>query len=218
MQADLPESYYLDNVITLFDHVESVYGDILEADYLSFIRSFRSLPEGSKRLYIRLLNRSQEWFRLSKLDYPEIPNLPRAAENLQHSELLNIDQDLHPGTIIRLFSKHELLTIHPRGKALKNLSREALDQHLIEQPDNNFIDQLIASDHFLKVEQKHIYLLFQMLFFGNLNQSMTDFVLRDLGLYQYEAYTIDTDHRPFDNKREIEIYWLLHQIEQLADS
>ncbi len=217
MRTDLPESYYLDNVITLFDHVESVYGDILEADYLNFLKRFRGLPEDGKRLYIRLLNRSQEWFRLGKLDYPEIPDLARTAKNLQRNGLLNIDQDLEPVTLIRLFSKHELLATHPQGKALKNLRREMLDQYLIEHADSDFIAQLLACDHFLKVEQKHIYALFQMLFFGNLNQSMTDFVLRDLGLYQFEAYTIDTDHRPFASKLEIEIYWLLHQIEQLAD-
>ncbi len=218
MQTDLPENYYLNNVITLFDHVESVYGDILEAQYLHFLNSFRSLPEDGKRLYIRLLNRSQEWFRLGKLDYPEISNIKHAAKKLQQNELLSIDQNPEFSTIIRLFNKRELLAIHPQGKALKTLKRDALDQYLIEQSDNDFIAQLLASDHFLKVEHKPIYILLQMLFFGNLNQSMTDFVLRDLGLYQFETYTIDTDHRPFANKLEIEIYWLLHQIEQLTDT
>ncbi|MCP4488952.1 MAG: VRR-NUC domain-containing protein [Gammaproteobacteria bacterium] len=217
MQTDLPKNYYLDNVIILFDHVESVYGDILEAEYLNFLKSFRSLPEDGKRLYIRLLNRSQEWFRLSKLDYPEIADLGLAIKKLQQSALLNIDRDLAFATIIGLFNKHELLALHAQGKELKTLKRDALDQYLIEHADDDFVDQLSASDHFIKVEQKHIYVLFQMLFFGNLNQSMTDFVLRDLGLYQFEKYTINTDHRAFASNAEIEMYWLLHQIEQLTD-
>ncbi len=218
MQPDLPESYYLDNVITLFDHVEGVYGDILEADYLSFLKYFHGLSQNGKRLYIRLLNRSQEWFRLSKLDYPEITDMSVAIEQLQQCDLLSVDQDMEFDTIIRLFNKPELLALHPQGKELKSLKRDELDQYLIEQLDNDFIDRVFSNDNFLKVQQKQIYLLFQMLFFGNLNQSMTDFVLRDLGLNQFEKYTIDTQHRPFTSKLEIELYWLLHELEPLTDS
>jgi hypothetical protein len=54
-----------------------------------------------------------------------------------------------------------------------------------------------------------------MLFFGNLSQSMTDFVLRDLGLYQFESYSIDHDHRPYRNTLEIQQHWLLYQLEAL---
>ncbi|MDH5356878.1 MAG: VRR-NUC domain-containing protein, partial [Gammaproteobacteria bacterium] len=61
MAPDLPESYYLDNVTTLFDHVENVYADILEAEQLAFLTEFRSLTEDSQKLYIRLLNRSSLW-------------------------------------------------------------------------------------------------------------------------------------------------------------
>jgi len=32
MQADLPEAYYLDNVLTLFEHVGRVYADLLETE------------------------------------------------------------------------------------------------------------------------------------------------------------------------------------------
>ncbi len=218
MQPDLPESYYLDNVITLFDYVEGVYGDILEADYLTLLKSFRGLSEDGKRLYIRLLNRSQEWFRLSKLDYPEITDMSLAIEQLQQSDLLSVDQDLAFDTIIGLFNKSELLTLHPHGGELKNLKRGELNDYLIEQADEIFFNRLLESDYFLQVQQKQIYLIFQMLFFGNLNQSMTDFVLRDLGLYQFEKYTIDNDHRPFTSKLEIKLYWLLHELEQLTDS
>jgi hypothetical protein len=54
-----------------------------------------------------------------------------------------------------------------------------------------------------------------MLFFGNLNQSMTDFVLRDLGLYEYENYSIDLESRPYTSALDIEQHWLLHDLESL---
>jgi len=69
MQPDLPEDYYLDNVIILFKHVESLYADILEVEHLNFLQQFACLPVNAKKLYIRLLNRTHQLFRLSKLDY-----------------------------------------------------------------------------------------------------------------------------------------------------
>ena len=56
-----------------------------------------------------------------------------------------------------------------------------------------------------------------MLFFGNLNQSMTDFVLNDLGLNQFENYRIDPEHRPYRNNIEICQHWLLYQLQALFE-
>jgi hypothetical protein len=50
---------------------------------------------------------------------------------------------------------------------------------------------------------------------------MTDFVLNDLGLHQYESYPVDSEHRPYRNNTEIRQHWLLYQLQalyELADS
>jgi hypothetical protein len=56
-----------------------------------------------------------------------------------------------------------------------------------------------------------------MLFFGNLNQSMTDFVLSDLGLNQFESYPLDSAHRPYRSRNEIRQHWLLYQLQTLFE-
>ena len=48
MPPDLPETYYLDNVIVLFDHIESLYGDILEQEQLKFLHQFAYLTIDAK--------------------------------------------------------------------------------------------------------------------------------------------------------------------------
>lgn len=217
MAPDLPDSYYLDNVTTLFDHVESVYADILKPEQLEFLNCFRSLDEDSKKLYIRLLNRSNLLFRLSKLNYSEIKSIPLAIAEIQHVGLLQAESELELEAIIGLFNKKEILALHPRPGQIKNLRRGELESHLLEQVDPVFVNRLLRSDSFIKVEQKNTYQLFQMLFFGNLNQSMTDFVLRDLGLYQFEKYRIDASSRPFNSSLEIEQYWLLHELDSLIN-
>jgi hypothetical protein len=215
LPPDLPEGYYLDNVITLFDHVETLYADILDQQHLDFLRDFAALTGDSQKLYIRLLNRSHHLFRLSKLDYPEIGSIQDAIALLNTSGFLQIDPEIDRGELVALFSKAELLALHPEPAGLRKLKRLALDTMLLEQDDDAFFIALATTDCLLQVQQKECYTLCQMLFFGNLNQSMTDFVLRDLGLYQYENYRIDAQSRPYTNSLDIQQHWLLHRLESL---
>lgn len=217
MQPELPEDYYLDNVTILFEHVESLYADILEAEHLGFLQRFAALPENAKKLYIRLLNRTHQRFRLGKLHYPEISMMEQAIKTLENSGFLQVDPAIEPADLIVLFSKAELLSHHPDQVSLRKLKRTELEGELLDQANDDFIAALKQSDCLLQVEQKDSYTLCQMLFFGNLNQSMTDFVLRDLGLNQYESYAIDIDNRPYTSKLDIQQHWLLHQVDTLLD-
>jgi hypothetical protein len=215
MQPELPEDYYLDNVTILFEHVESLYADILEVEHLGFLQQFAALPEDAKKLYIRLLNRTHQQFRLGKLHYPEISMIDQAIKALENNGFLQVDPAIEPADLIALFSKAELLLHHPDQASLRKLKRTELEAELLDQANDDFIAALRQSDCLLQVEQKDSYTLCQMLFFGNLNQSMTDFVLRDLGLNQYESYTIDTHNRPYTSKLEIQQHWLLHEVDTL---
>ena len=47
---------------------------------------------------------------------------------------------------------------------------------------------------------------------------MTDFVLRDLGLCEYESYILDAEHRPYNSNLEIQQHWMLHELEISMDS
>ncbi len=215
MQPDLPEGYYLDNVITLFDHVESLYADILDREHLDFLHDFAALTRDAKKLYIRLLNRTHQLFRPSKLHYPEITSMQKAIETLETGNFIETNPYVEPGELITLFNKAELLVLHDDRQALKILARADLEAYLLEQGDDSYFEQLRQSDNLIEVLQKDSYTLCQMLFFGNLNQSMTDFVLRDLGLYQYENYSIDLENRPYTSTVDIEQHWLLHRLESL---
>jgi len=75
MPEDLPQTYYLDNVLTLFEHVRRVYGDLLEQRQLAFLDDFAALSPDASKLCIRLLNRSHDCYRRGKLNYSEIGSL-----------------------------------------------------------------------------------------------------------------------------------------------
>ncbi len=221
MQPDLPETYYLDNVLTLFGHVERLYADILDLEQLTFLETFSGLGEDAKKLCIRLLNRSGDWFRAGKLRYSEIASIDSAIDELAITGLLRVDDEIDAPTLLSLFTRAELIAVASDGSGLEKLRRGELEAILLERSDGELYHALKSSDRLLEVPCRDQYQICQMLFFGNLNQSMTDFVLRDLGLYQFESYTIDHDHRPYRDSLEIRQHWMLYQLEaifELCDS
>jgi len=220
MPPDLPETYYHDNVLLLFEHVENLYSDLLDAGQLEFFQRFAALGEDAQKLYIRLLNRRHDCFRASKLNYPEIASLEAAIGELDASGCIELNPALERESLLRLFTKPELLAPSDLP-GLKSLRRDALEAALLEAAADAYFDELARSDDILLLNGQDEYLICQMLFFGNLNQSMTDFVLRDLGLYRFEEYRIDGAHRPYRSNEEIQHHWLLQQLEillELADS
>jgi len=218
MQPDLPESYYLDNVHTLFEHVSRVYGDILEIEQIEFLDNFAGLSPDAKKLCIRLLNRSHDCYRRGKLNYSEIGSLEAAVAELEQRGLLEINGEIDRAMLLSLFTLPELRALIGDGLSEPGkLRRAELEDRLLELDDDNFFTRLKRSDDLLQLRCRDQYLLCQMLFFGNLNQSMTDFVLNDLGLYQFEDYLIDPEHRPYRSTLEIQQHWLLYQMQTLFE-
>ena len=57
-----------------------------------------------------------------------------------------------------------------------------------------------------------------LLFFGNVYQDLTEFVLRDLGIFRYENYPIDAQHRIFKSRTELEQYLHLVDLREQLDA
>jgi len=212
MQPDLPETYYLDNVLTLFEHVSGVYPDLLESPQLDFLERFTELGEDAQKLCIRLLNRTPDWYRASKLSYAEIGSIEDALAELAQAGFIALDADIEYPVLLSLFTKAELLAFADDDAGFARLRRNELEEALLQRDDTRLFDKLAHSDTLVQLLRRSEYQICQMLFFGNLNQSMTDFVLRDLGLYQFESYQIDQQHRPYRSTLEIQQHWLLHQL------
>ena len=221
MPEDLPETYYLDNVLVLFEHVTRVYGDLLEQDQLDFLHDFDALGDDARKLCIRLLNRSHECFRRGKLDYREIGSLDEAVIELAQAGFLDVNGDIDRPTLLSLFTLPELRAaiVDDYGiDGIDKLRRAELETALLTLDDDAYFARLEQSDDLLRILCRDQYLLCQMLFFGNLNQSMTDFVLNDLGLFRYEDYPVDSEHRPYRDGAEILQHWLLYQLHDLFAS
>ena len=140
-------------------------------------------------------------FRQRKLAYAEISDLPDAAAQLVQVGLLQRNPPLPLAELLPLFTKAELLA-YSRTPLPQSLKRPALEQALLDQA----IDPaaLLAGEPLLAVQSAEHFQTFKLCFFGNLNQDLTDWVLRDLGLFQYERYPLDRNNLPFQSRTQIE--------------
>ncbi len=207
----LPPHYYRDNFRRICDTVERRYGDLLAAPERDLLDGFRELPFEAQCLYVRLVSRVGPWFRESRLNYPELSDLRVALDALLEAGLALQAQELDAQELGGLFTRPELEAafgpaVSLPGRADKAglvAAIEALDLEpgqLLEMAGALEPERIVAP---LGTEEVQ---LLQLLFFGNRRQSLTEFVLSDLGIARYWPYQLDREQRLFPDRAALEEY------------
>jgi len=208
---ELPPHYYRDNFQALCNTVEAQYGDLLTVSEQKFLQRFQQLPFDAQCLYVRLVSRVGPWFRESKLAYTELGPIPPAIDSLLESDMVELAEGLYVEELAGLYTLPELRQVFepllgdcaPRNKSqlLEAIEALALEDNkivgLLESIDG---ERIIAPCRLAEVA------LFQLLFFGNRHQSLTEFVLSDLGVARYYPYPLDRQHRLFPHREAVEEY------------
>ncbi|RYY01622.1 MAG: VRR-NUC domain-containing protein [Gammaproteobacteria bacterium] len=220
---EIAPDYYLTNFQCLVNWVAARYEDLLSAEELQFITQFHNLNHGGQCLFVRLSSRKGNLFRADKLRYTEIDSVEVAAYNLVKNNLLEMESLLTLQEVSSLLTKVELLGLFREElSAHKSQRKEVLIQLLGEKYQEELTWQDWTQNQFSQVYRlgtQQIIDNFLLLFFGNSYQDLTEFVLQDLGLYRYENYVIDRQHRIFKSRAELEEYQHLIEIrEQLANA
>lgn len=211
---ELPVYYYHDNFLHLLEHVYPVFQDLLTEEEQDFYHDFLALSDSAQQLYIRLICRRGDLFRVDKLSYTEIQDITSAISELEQYRFLSLFSDAgsdEPDTesALKLFNKQELIEwlsgFSDIQQPLKSWKRARLDEHilaLIEDETLNLND--LIQDNVILVYGDLEFTIYRLLFFGNLYQDFTDFVLNDLGIYQYESYTTRPENRLFHTRDQID--------------
>ena len=198
--ADLPVGYYRDNFLFLLEFVVARYADLLSQAEADYAMGFGQLSLSAQRLYVRLALRKGPLFRSDKVAYAEIPQRDAAVEELTRCGFLDGGAEEDLDSLLSLLLKPELVCLRP---ACHGLGREALLAKLAPLVSR---DEFYESIKFEVYRPRHLDTLrvFRLLFFGNLHQDFTEFVLNDLGILRYENYAIDRLSRFFDRREKIE--------------
>lgn len=218
-RPDIAADYYLTNFHFLVDWVLQHYADLLSADERYFLDCFQQLSRDSQCLLVRLSSRKGPLFRRDKLRYSEINSIEQAAAELIALGLLSGNTLLNIHELAAALTKTELLDVF--GEHLPG-AKQARKEVLIAQLDELFPEPKTWGDwtnnqlgEIYRLDNQSIISTLLLLFFGNAYQDLTEFVLQDLGLYRYENYSIDHQHRIFKTRAELEQY---QQLIQLRDA
>lgn len=208
---DLSPHYYRDNFLALCDTVEAQYADLLSVAERSLLQGFRQLDFQAQCLYVRLVSRVGPWFRESRLAYAELGELTALLDTLVEAELVVVATGLSVEELGRLFTLPELRRgVGARLSEPMTRGKPALLEAIAAlELDEPACLQLMAT-----VDQERIIgpcgvaevQLLQLLFFGNRHQSLTDFVLSDLGVARYYPYPLDRQHRLFPHRDALDEY------------
>ncbi|WP_370087266.1 VRR-NUC domain-containing protein [Ekhidna sp.] len=190
----LPEKYYLDYFKYVLDFVERQYDHILDQPEHLFYQAFRNLSEPAQCLYLRFSNRRGIFFRISKINYSEIPDVHKAKEELLNQEFIQINESDDPSQF-NLFTKKELTEyfdfLHPSQKK---------DEILAELTEAD-LPVIYEREEIVEVLKNDEVDFIKLLFFGHRGGRMTDFVVRDVGNVKIEKLD-EANFQPWFGSRE----------------
>ncbi|MGM8933192.1 VRR-NUC domain-containing protein [Salinicola halophyticus] len=217
--------YYLANFRRVLDWLTSRYADLLSAEESAFIAAFECLPQASQALLVRMVMRKGADFRASRLVYAEIGDSHNAAGPLLEAGLIEEGAPLTLETLFTLVTRAEiaadmapwLVELGIGKSAGKRLWLSALQA---ESPDPRPLAEWLPT-----LEERHYRLnvdamceRFRLMFFGNLRQHWSEFVLAELGVYRFEAVELDAASRAFSRREELEAYHHLHRCRERFDA
>jgi DNA polymerase-3 subunit epsilon len=220
-QRPLPTFYYHGHFLEMLDFVEQHYSHVLLRDQITYIQSFRLLTRDAQCLYVRLVNRKGRIFAADRLRYPELGNQQPLLEQLREQGWIGSPGPDAFQDMLRFLTRSEIYDVLlPR---VAGLSRSLKKADLVEFTQRNvsaeeFVEAL-SSDRILvqrRAEQTR-FLLF--LYFGRVQDGLSKFTMRDLGLVRTQSLNESYEARFSDSDEAKEHYFFacrLHEISRAS--
>ncbi|MDW5377343.1 VRR-NUC domain-containing protein [Halomonas sp. HP20-15] len=231
--------YYLVNFQTVLAWLDERYADLLAADERGFIDAFGELPRAAQALLVRMIMRKGGLFRRSRLDYPEIAaEIPPVQAQAQADEAEPLGPALAPliavgwvdpapaltlEELFALLTKAELQGLFAErlaGLGLRQASKRDWLAVLgeVDEPPRTLAEWGHDAEVVLALRVDALCERLRLMFFGNLHQGWSEFVLADLGMARYERVAFSRESRAFASRDDLEDYLHLHRCrERLAD-
>ncbi|CAE6845600.1 VRR-NUC domain-containing protein [Paraburkholderia nemoris] len=219
--------YYLLNFERALAWLAERYDDLLDAHEHGFLRDFAALPQPSRALLVRMLMRKGTLFRASRLSYDEIGCPLQAVAPLAMLGWVDTEPVLTLDDLFALTTRPELLLIFADAIALTPGAKGLRKPDLLETlrpfyESEGEADERGATAHPLSTWHAqttdrvfHVAIAslcdrLRLMFFGNLQQDWSEFVLADLGVFQYEKVAFAPSSRAFQQRADVDVYLALH--------
>jgi hypothetical protein len=206
--------YYLENFQTALAWLRQRYADLLNDEERAFMRAFEALPTASSALLVRMIMRKGPLFRTGKLEYAEI-GCPRAAAAplialgwLDEQPLLGVAE------VFALMRKAEIAAAF----RLTARARAVPKDELMAALASTFVERRTfeawcpgAREIVYRVCVLDVCERLRLMFFGNFDQTWSEFVLADLGIFNYEKVAVPASARAFQRREHIDDFHAIYQ-------
>ena len=230
--------YYLLNFERALAWLAQRYDDLFDEHEQAFLRGFAALPQASRALLVRMLMRKGTLFRASRLSYEEIGCPLQAAAPIAALGWVDTQPALTLDDLFALTTRAELMEIFadalalvPGAKSLRKAEMlEMLRRFCVCEPNEpnepneagTAARPLCAwhsqsTDCVLHVAVSPLCERLRLMFFGNLQQAWSEFVLADLGVFQYEKVAFAPSSRAFQARADVDVYLALHACREVLE-
>jgi len=209
--------YYLENFRQVLSWIAQRYDDLLDQEERRFIADFAQLPQPAQALLVRMVMRKGVLFRASKLNYAEIGDVLLAAAPLLANGWVDGQPQLDLQALFALLRKDELSQCF-KAHGVKSAEKKAdLLERLLPHYQHpqalslwfDGFDEVIFALEIMPLCDR-----LRLLYFGNLYQEWSEFVLADLGIYRYEKVEFSLESRGISQRQDIDTCLHLHRCRQ----
>jgi len=212
--------YYLENFQQVLSWVGRHHGDLLDEHERAFLDRFPQLPQASRALLVRMVMRKGALFRTSKLLYGEIGCPHRAAQALIEQGWVGPAPALSLEQLFGLLKKNELVQIFGAARASSLRKSELLENLRPHYPEARPLEDWCAQldDKVFALCIDPLCERLRLMFFGNIHQDWSEFVLADLGIYRYEQVPFSSESRAFQSRADLDAYLQLQRSRERFDA
>ena len=217
MRRELPTFYYHAHFEEMLDFVAEHYVHALLDEHTAFIREFRELPRDEQCLYVRLVNRKGRVFSERKLPYPELGDRRVLLATLREHGWVGAPGAADFDDVLGFLTRAEILDAVSRlvvgvGRSLKKAELVAFVRRNCDPAA--FVREACPGRVFVQSRTAEVaYLLF--LYFGRVQQGLSRFTMRDLGLVRTQSFRDAYEPRFAECEEALEHFYFASRLAQL---
>ena len=214
---ELPTFYYHSHFVEMIEFVEAGYGHVLLDEHIAFIRDFERLPRDAQCLYVRLVNRKGHVFAINRLKYPELGDTQALAAILRDHGWLDVPSEAHFEELLRFLTRGELYeALATRFVGVRSSMKKA--EYVAFARANcapaDFVQLVDLSRLVVQGRTQEVdFLMF--LYFGRLQDGLSRFTMRDLGIVRTHGFRESFEPRFADRDEALEHYYFETRLARL---
>ena len=200
-----PPNYYAQNLRVLVNFVLEQYDDLLDKSELDCARTILDISTDPLRLLARIVSRKGPVYFVNQLNYDEVEDRAASLMELESRDLISMNHCLPADEVLARVTIPQLRSIFPNVASVSPKAR-LIDTILESESENSVLDELMLKVPWFCLSHPETLDLFRLLFFGDRVADLSSFVIRDLGVVEYEDYQLSRTHRQFASRAELDSY------------